>query len=74
MVGFGWCPNLFSRRIVSWVMTDGIEWTRVMVTCVAIWFVDVEDIFLLAGDETEVSKNKNRRDIELPAHLMQMQQ
>lgn len=47
------------RTIQRWFNTE-IEWSKLMVTCVAIWFADVEDIFILAGDETVVTKAGKR--------------
>lgn len=51
-----WTEEGGSYRTVQRMFNTKIDWTRVMVTCVALWFAEAEDIFLLAGDETVVTK------------------
>ena len=51
-----WTEEGGSYRTIQRLFNTKIEWSRLLVTCVAIWFADAEDIFLLAGDETVVTK------------------
>ncbi len=51
-----WTEEGGSYRTIQRLFNTKIEWSQMMVTFVAIWFAQVEDIFLLAGDETVVTK------------------
>ena len=51
-----WTEEGGSYRTIQRLFKTKIEWSKLMVTCVGIWFADVEDIFMLAGDETVVTK------------------
>ena len=51
-----WTEEGGSYRTIQRLFNTKIEWSRLLVTCVAIWFADAEDIFVLAGDETVVTK------------------
>lgn len=51
-----WTEAGGSYRTIQRLFNTEIDWSELMVTCVAIWFADEEDIFLLAGDETVVTK------------------
>jgi putative transposase len=51
-----WTEEGGSYRTVQRLFNTKIDWSKLMVTCIAIWFADEEDIFLLAGDETVVTK------------------
>ena len=51
-----WTEEGGSYRTIQRLFNTKIDWPQLMVTFVAIWFADAEDIFLLAGDETVVTK------------------
>ncbi|MCP5097449.1 MAG: transposase [Chloroflexi bacterium] len=51
-----WTEKGGSYRTIQRFFNTEIDWSQLMVTFVAIWFADIEDIFLLAGDETVVTK------------------
>lgn len=51
-----WTEEGGSYRTIQRLFNTKIDWSQLMVTFVAIWFADAEDIFLLAGDETVVTK------------------
>jgi hypothetical protein len=51
-----WTEEGGSYRTVQRLFNTEINWPQLMVTFVAIWFADVEDVFLLGGDETVVTK------------------
>ncbi len=51
-----WTEEGGSYRTIQRLFNTKIEWSQLMVTFVAIWFADAEDIFLLVGDETVVTK------------------
>jgi len=51
-----WTEEGGSYRTIQRFFNTEINWSQLMVTCTAIWFADIEDIFLLAGDETVVTK------------------
>lgn len=51
-----WTEEGGSYRTIQRLFNTEINWSQLMVTFVAIWFADAEDIFLLAGDETVVTK------------------
>lgn len=51
-----WTEEGGSYRTIQRFFNTEIDWSQLMVTFVAIWFADIEDIFLLAGDETVVTK------------------
>ena len=51
-----WAEEGGSYRTIQRFFNTKIDWSQLMVTFVAIWFADIEDIFLLAGDETVVTK------------------
>jgi putative transposase len=51
-----WTEAGGSYRTVQRLFNTPIDWSRLMVTCVALWFADEESVFLLAGDETVVTK------------------
>lgn len=51
-----WTEEGGSYRTVQRLFDTPIDWSRLMVACVALWFADEESIFLLAGDETVVTK------------------
>lgn len=51
-----WTEEGGSYRTIQRLFNTKIDWSQLMVTFVAIWFADIEDIFLLAGDETVVTK------------------
>lgn len=51
-----WTEEGGSYRTIQRLFNTEIDWSQLMVTFVAIWFADAEDIFLLAGDETVVTK------------------
>ena len=51
-----WTEEGGSYRTVQRLFNTKINWSQLMVTFVAINFADAEDIFLLAGDETVVTK------------------
>lgn len=51
-----WTEEGGSYRTIQRLFNTKINWAHLMVTFVGIWFADVEDIFLLAGDETVVTK------------------
>jgi len=51
-----WTEEGGSYRTIQRLFNTTIEWSQLMVTFVAIWFADAEDVFLLAGDETVVTK------------------
>ncbi len=51
-----WTEEGGSYRTIQRLFNTEINWSQLMVTFVAIWFADTEDIFLLAGDETVVTK------------------
>lgn len=51
-----WTEEGGSYRTIQRLFNTKIDWPSVMVTCVSIWFADEEDIFLLAGDETVITK------------------
>ncbi|VAW31367.1 COG3385: FOG: Transposase and inactivated derivatives [hydrothermal vent metagenome] len=51
-----WTEEGGSYRTIQRLFNMKIDWSQLMVTFVAIWFADVEDIFLLVGDETVVTK------------------
>ena len=51
-----WTEEGGSYRTVQRLFNTPIDWSRLMVTCVALWFADEESVFLLAGDETVVTK------------------
>jgi len=51
-----WTEEGGSYRTIQRLCNTKINWAQLMVTFVAIWVADVEDIFLLAGDETVVTK------------------
>ncbi len=51
-----WTEDGGSYRTVQRLFNTQINWPQLMVTFVAIWFFDAEDTFLLAGDETVVTK------------------
>lgn len=51
-----WTEEGGSYRSVQRLFNTPIDWSRLMVTCVALWFADQETVFLLAGDETVVTK------------------
>ena len=56
-----WTEEGVAIAPVQRLFNTPIDWSRLMVTCVALWFADEEGIFLLAGDETVVTKAGNRR-------------
>ncbi|MCZ7673877.1 MAG: transposase [Chloroflexi bacterium] len=51
-----WTEEGGSYRTIQRLFNTEIDWSQLLVTFVAIWFADIEDIFLLAGDETVVTK------------------
>lgn len=51
-----WTEEGGSYRTIQRLFNTKIDWPSVMVTCVSIWFADEKDIFLLAGDETVITK------------------
>jgi len=51
-----WTEEGGSYRTMQRLFNTKIDWSQLMVTFVAIWFADAEDNFLLAGDETVVTK------------------
>lgn len=51
-----WTEDGGSYRTIQRLFNTEIDWSQLMVTFVAIWFADAEDVFLLAGDETVVTK------------------
>ncbi len=51
-----WTEEGGSYRTIQRFFKTEIDWSQLMVTFTAIWFADIEDIFLLAGDETVVTK------------------
>ncbi len=51
-----WTEEGGSYRTIQRFFNTEIDWSQLMVTFTAIWFADIEDIFLLAGDETVVTK------------------
>lgn len=51
-----WTEEGGSYRTIQRLFKTEIKWSKLMVTCAAIWFADAEDIFMLAGDETVVTK------------------
>jgi hypothetical protein len=51
-----WTEEGGSYRTIQRLFNTKIDWPQLMVTFVAIWFADAEDLFLLAGDETVVTK------------------
>ena len=51
-----WTEEGGSYRTMQRLFNTKINWAHLMVTFVGIWFADAEDIFLLAGDETVVTK------------------
>ena len=51
-----WTEEGGSYRTIQRLFNTKIEWSKLMVTFVAIWFANAEDVFLLAGDETVVTK------------------
>ena len=51
-----WTEEGGSYRTIQRLFNTEIDWSQLMVTFVAIWFADAEDIFLLAGDETVITK------------------
>lgn len=51
-----WTEEGGSYRTIQRLFNTEIDWSQLLVTFVAIWFSDIEDSFLLAGDETVVTK------------------
>jgi putative transposase len=51
-----WTEEGGSYRTIQRLFNTEIDWPQLMVKFVAIWFADIEDTFLLAGDETVVTK------------------
>lgn len=51
-----WTEEGGSYRTIQRLFNTEVEWSKLMVTCVAIWFADETDLFMLAGDETVVTK------------------
>jgi len=51
-----WAEEGGSYRTIQRFFNTEINWAELMVVFVAIWFADAEDMFLLAGDETVVTK------------------
>ncbi len=51
-----WTEKGGSYRTIQRLFNTEIDWSKLMVTFVAIWFAEPADIFLLAGDETVVTK------------------
>ncbi len=51
-----WTEEGGSYRTIQRLFNTKMNWSQLMVTFVALRFADAEDIFLLAGDETVVSK------------------
>lgn len=51
-----WTEDGGSYRTIQRLFNTQIDWPQLMVTFVAVWFLDAEDTFLLAGDETVVTK------------------
>ena len=51
-----WAEEGGSYRTIQRFFNTKINWSELMVSIVAVWFANAEDIFLLAGDETVVTK------------------
>ncbi len=51
-----WTEEGGSYRTIQRLFNTEIDWSQLMVAFTAVWFADIEDIFLLAGDETVVTK------------------
>ena len=51
-----WAGEDGSYRTIQRFFNGKIIWHEILVICVQYWFADEDDIFLLAGDETIVTK------------------
>ena len=51
-----WTEEGGSYRTIQRLFNTKINWAQLMAVFVAIWFADADDTFLLAGDETVVTK------------------
>lgn len=51
-----WTGDGGSYRTIQRFFNSKIIWHEILVICVQYWFADADDIFLLAGDETIITK------------------